>query len=66
MTQLTRRSLLAAAAMSPFTAHASAYAQSSWPSGSIRIVVPFPAGGSVDQMRLWSAVIRDNNIKADI
>jgi tripartite-type tricarboxylate transporter receptor subunit TctC len=51
-TQLTRRSLVATARISPFAAYAKAYAQAyaqaAWPSGTIRIVVPFPAGGSVD------------------
>ena len=45
MAKLTRRSLIATALLSRF---ASAHAQTPWPSGALRIVVPFPAGGSVD------------------
>jgi tripartite-type tricarboxylate transporter receptor subunit TctC len=43
MIKLTRRSLVAAAALAPLAARAQ-----SWPSGTIRLVVPFPPGGSVD------------------
>jgi len=43
MLAVTRRSLLLAAVAAPFAARAQ-----SWPSGTIRIVAPFPPGGSVD------------------
>jgi tripartite-type tricarboxylate transporter receptor subunit TctC len=66
MIELTRRSLVATAALAPFAAQA----QQVWPSGTIRIVVPFPAGGSVDtisrlvqtglQQRLGANVIVEN------
>jgi len=66
MVELTRRSLVATALLSPLAAHA----QAAWPSGIIRIVVPFPAGGSVDtisrlvqtglQQRLGANVIVEN------
>ena len=66
MAQLTRRSLVATALLSPLAAQA----QATWPSGIIRIVVPFPAGGSVDtisrlvqtglQQRLGANVIVEN------
>jgi tripartite-type tricarboxylate transporter receptor subunit TctC len=42
---LNRRSLLTAAALSPWVG---AQAQSSWPTKSVRIVVPFAAGGTTD------------------
>jgi tripartite-type tricarboxylate transporter receptor subunit TctC len=70
MSHLTRRSLVASALLSPFAAHA----QPAWPSGIIRIVVPFPAGGSVDtisrlvqtglQQRLGANVIIENRTGA--
>jgi tripartite-type tricarboxylate transporter receptor subunit TctC len=40
---MTRRSVVLAAMLAPFSARAQ-----SWPSGPIRIIVPFPPGGSVD------------------
>jgi tripartite-type tricarboxylate transporter receptor subunit TctC len=43
MSRLTRRLVVLAAVLAPVAA----YAQS-WPSGPIRIIVPFPPGGSVD------------------
>jgi tripartite-type tricarboxylate transporter receptor subunit TctC len=43
MAKLSRRSFVAAAVFAPLVARAQ-----SWPSGPIRIVVPYPAGGSVD------------------
>jgi tripartite-type tricarboxylate transporter receptor subunit TctC len=43
MPKLTRRSVVAGALLAPWAAHAQ-----TWPSGPIRIIVPFPAGGSVD------------------
>jgi hypothetical protein len=42
---LTRRSILLGAMAAPFSAHAQ-----TWPSGSIKIVIPFPPGGSTDVM----------------
>lgn len=66
MQKLTRRTLIATAVLSPMVARA----QQGWPSGTIRIVVPFPAGGSVDtisrlvqtglQQRLGANVIVEN------
>jgi tripartite-type tricarboxylate transporter receptor subunit TctC len=47
MRGLTRRSLLLTGALAPFAGPMPAQAQA-WPSGPIRIVVPFPPGGSVD------------------
>lgn len=68
MMTMTRRGLMAAAAAGPF-APALARAQA-WPSGTIRLIVPFPAGGSVDALariaqpglerRLGTTVIVEN------
>jgi tripartite-type tricarboxylate transporter receptor subunit TctC len=69
MTELSRRALLAAGALSPFAG--TALAQSGWPQGqTIRFTVPFPAGGSTDavarivqpgvQQRLGATVIVEN------
>src|SRR5919201_3147704 len=65
MSTLTRRSLLLGTIAAPFIAHAQ-----SWPSGTIKIIVPFPPGGSVDavarlaqpglQQRLGVTVIVEN------
>lgn len=65
MLKLTRRTVVAGAALAPFAARAQ-----SWPSGPIRIVVPFPAGGSVDavtrlaqsglQQRLGVTIVIEN------
>ncbi len=45
--RLTRRALGVAAAALPGLAHAQAAA---WPSGPVRLVVPFGAGGAVDTL----------------
>jgi tripartite-type tricarboxylate transporter receptor subunit TctC len=67
MTDFTRRALLGASALA---VPGLARAQPAWPSGPIRIVVPFPAGGSVDaiarlvqpelQRRLGATVLIEN------
>jgi tripartite-type tricarboxylate transporter receptor subunit TctC len=44
MAMVSRRSLMIGSLMAPLAARA----QQSWPSGPIRIIVPFPPGGSVD------------------
>src|ERR1700731_4411304 len=43
MSGLTRRLVVLAAVVAPLGAHAQG-----WPSGPVRIIVPFPPGGSVD------------------
>jgi tripartite-type tricarboxylate transporter receptor subunit TctC len=65
MATLNRRSVVLAAMLAPFAARAQ-----SWPSGSVRIIVPFPPGGSVDavarlaqaglQQRLGVTVVIEN------
>lgn len=49
MTSETRRRLLSAIALSPLLGSGSAFAQG-FPARPVRMVVPFPAGGSVDQV----------------
>jgi tripartite-type tricarboxylate transporter receptor subunit TctC len=66
MARLTRRSVVAATVLAPFVARAQ-----SWPSGPIKIIVPFPPGASVDavgrlastglQQRLGASVIVENH-----
>jgi tripartite-type tricarboxylate transporter receptor subunit TctC len=65
MVRFTRRTVVAGAVLAPFAARAQ-----SWPSGPIRIIVPFPAGGSVDavarlaqaglQQRLGTTIVVEN------
>ena len=45
---LTRRSLIATAALAPAFASGAASAQTPWPTPRINLIVPFPAGGSTD------------------
>jgi tripartite-type tricarboxylate transporter receptor subunit TctC len=47
-TPITRRSLLGSAAASAFLSAAPAIAQSGWPDRPIKLIVPYPAGGSTD------------------
>src|SRR3954464_12400602 len=66
---ITRRSMIAGAALAPFLGHSSADAQN-WPSGTIKIIVPFPPGGTVDpiarlaqnglQQRLGATTVLEN------
>ena len=72
MPRLTRRSVIIGAAAAPFAAPL-ARAQT-WPSGPIRLVVPFPPGGSTDalarlvqtgmQQRLGANIIIENKAGA--
>jgi tripartite-type tricarboxylate transporter receptor subunit TctC len=67
---LTRRSLLLAALTTPLAVPAAHGQTAQWPSGTIRLVVPFAAGGSIDmiarlvqpglQQRLGNTIIVDN------
>jgi tripartite-type tricarboxylate transporter receptor subunit TctC len=69
MPRLTRRSLLLAAGAAPVVASAQTKS-ASWPSGTVRIVVPYPPGGSTDviarmvqpglQQRLGTTVVVEN------
>ena len=65
MLRMTRRSLVLGAVAAPFVARAQ-----SWPTGTVRIVVPYPAGGSTDaitrlvqptlQQRLGATIVIEN------
>ena len=48
MTTLQRRSLLIGATAATLAAPAIVHAQGDWPKGPIKIIVPFPPGGSTD------------------
>jgi tripartite-type tricarboxylate transporter receptor subunit TctC len=48
--RLTRRTVLMGAAATPFIAAPHIARAQSWPSGPIRVVVPFPPGGSTDAL----------------
>jgi tripartite-type tricarboxylate transporter receptor subunit TctC len=69
MIKMTRRAVVVGAVAAPFVARAQ-----TWPAGPIRIVVPFPPGGSVDavarlaqpglQQRLGANVVVENRTGA--
>ena len=69
MAQFTRRSIVLGAVAAPFVARAQ-----SWPSGNIRLVVPYPPAGSTDamarliqnslQQRLGATIIIENKAGA--
>jgi tripartite-type tricarboxylate transporter receptor subunit TctC len=69
MRGLTRRNLVLAAVVAPLVARAQS-TTGTWPSGNIRIVVPYPPGGSTDviarmvqpglQQRLGTTVVVEN------
>src|SRR5262245_44166521 len=69
MANLTRRSVVLAAVAAPVAARAQSKS-SAWPSGTIRIVVPYPPGGSTDviarlvqpglQQRLGTTIVVEN------
>src|SRR6185503_18569029 len=73
---LTRRSILTASLALPFATSVARGqgATAGWPTGPIRIVVPFAAGGSIDmiarvvqpglQQRLGNTIIIDNRAGA--
>src|SRR3954453_4406911 len=68
--RITRRSILSGAAMAPFLTRSRMADAQSWPSGVIKIIVPFPPGGTVDpiarlvqtglQQRLGATIIIEN------
>jgi tripartite-type tricarboxylate transporter receptor subunit TctC len=64
VSQLTRRSLLLGAAGAPFAARI-AHAQG-WPSATIRMIVPFPPGGSVDPIARLSQPGLQQRLEANI
>lgn len=64
MPSITRRGLAAAAFLAPL-APAVVRAQS-WPSGTIRIVAPFPPGGSVDALARLAQPVLERSLGATV
>ena len=68
--RITRRSMIAGAALAPFLARSRMARAQNWPSGIIKIIVPFPPGGTVDpiarlaqtglQQRLGATIVIEN------
>ena len=68
--RITRRSMIAGAALAPFLARSRIARAQNWPSGIIKIIVPFPPGGTVDpiarlaqnglQQRLGATIVIEN------
>jgi tripartite-type tricarboxylate transporter receptor subunit TctC len=65
MSKLSRLLLALAALLAPLSAPAQAIAQT-WPSGTIRIIVPFPPGGSVDAIARLAQVGLGQRLNATI
>lgn len=61
MPKLTRRSLVLGTVFAPFVARAQ-----SWPSGPIRIIVPFPPGASVDAVGRLAAAGLQSRLKVSV
>ena len=68
--RITRRSMIAGAVLAPFLTRSRIARAQSWPSGIIKIIVPFPPGGTVDpiarlvqtglQQRLGATIVIEN------
>ena len=60
MPMLTRRTLLRTAAAGAAFSAAPAFAQGNWPSQNVRMIVPYPAGGSTDVLfRILAEKLKD-------
>jgi tripartite-type tricarboxylate transporter receptor subunit TctC len=60
MPMLTRRTLLRGAAAGAAFSAAPAFAQSNWPDRNVRMIVPYPAGGSTDVLfRILAEKLKD-------
>jgi tripartite-type tricarboxylate transporter receptor subunit TctC len=68
--RITRRTMIAGAALAPFLTRIRVARAQNWPSGIIKIIVPFPPGGTVDpiarlvqtglQQRLGATIVIEN------
>ena len=60
MPMLTRRTLLRSVAAGAAFSAAPAFAQGNWPAQQIRVIVPYPAGGSTDVLfRILAETLKD-------
>jgi tripartite-type tricarboxylate transporter receptor subunit TctC len=61
MALLRRRAVVAGSVASVFASSAAVHAQADWPKGAIRVIIPFPPGGTTDPVaRIIAAKVGEN------